>query len=376
MERISYLLTHGFQIWPYMSLLLIYSTVFLTPKPYRKYLLYAVIALVIFFGGFKDIMSPDFVRYKIMFENYQRLHLSTIEPLYILISWILNQLNMSFYALSFIYFFLTIIFLVTSLKNFTNYVEYAFFIWLTIPGFFLNTFVEMRQMLAVAFFVSAISLWIKEPKGRLLYPVILFILSALTHYSSVFATFLFFATYKIAKRKYSLAFYTIMLFLGFVIGISGIAVQLMKVIEPVIPQKYMPYLFGSKADYLKLSVYLFYALVIVILNRYIDTNHMKKPNRSNPILLNLFIIGVFVLLISPSSEISREAYYFLILQTALVPNLLHTLKTKYPEEKILLIYIFTMFFVTQYIYGLFFVPKEIGRFVYIPYKNVFLGTFE
>lgn len=372
MERFSYLLTYGSQTWPYILFLLVYCTVFLVPRSFRRYALYVAIGWVIFFGGFKDIMSPDFANYKAMYENYDRLNLSNIEPFYIFLSWVLNQLKASFYTLSFVYFFFTVTFVIIALDNLANDLEYAFFIWLTIPGFFLNTFVEMRQMLAVALFFLAITLWLKKSRKSLLYSVVSFALAALNHYSSIPAIIVFFALYKFVNRRYSFMSHSFILIIGFIAGMSNIVAQLMKMTKFVIPEKYLYYLsYGDKTDPLKLGIYLLYALIILILY------HANRSNHTNSVMLNLFILGVFILLISPSNHISREAYYFLILQTALIPNMLRSVSTRHPEEKVLLTYTFTMFFIAQYVYGLFFtVPGETEHFVFLPYKNIFVGILE
>lgn len=373
MERIFSLLTHGFKIWPYLILLSFYSTVFLTPRPYKKYMLYAVIGWVIFFGGFKDVMTPDLVIYQSMYKNYNDLSPLHVEPFYIFLSWVLNKAGASFYVLSSIYFFLTVVSVILALRNLTRYVEHAFFIWLTTPGFFLNTFIEMRQMLSVAFFLLAVSFLIREHRESLSRSGLFFVLSVLTHYSSVFVIPVFFIARKVASRKYPFVFYIVLLFFGFAMGAFGLTARLIKAAELVIPQKYLHYLsYGANVPLLKIGVYISFALLLVVLSR-----HVSKSCRINSLLLNLFVVGVFILVASPSHEISREAYYFLILQTVLVPNMLHSLKIKFYEEKVILTYMFTMFYIIQYIYGLFLaMPEGTENFIFIPYKNVFFGTLK
>lgn len=200
MDRIKSLLELGFEAWPYFFLILTYSIVFMFPKKYRKVIWCIILTVVIFFGGFKDTMTGDLLIYKQMYENYKELSFSFIEPFFVAVSWLFNILNLPFYAVSFLYFSLTILFVVLAMKNLTTYLEYAFLIYLTIPGFFLNTFVEMRQCLAVSIFFYGASLFLKN---RAKIAFVFFILASLVHYSSVFAFFLLLILWKWVKNQLS-----------------------------------------------------------------------------------------------------------------------------------------------------------------------------
>ncbi len=128
MDRIKSLLEVGFEAWPYFFLIFTYSMVFIFPKKYRKVIWFITLTIVIFFGGFKDTMTGDLLVYKHMYENYRELSLTFVEPFFVVVSYLLNILNLPFYAVSFLYFLLTILFVILAIKNLTSHLEYAFFI--------------------------------------------------------------------------------------------------------------------------------------------------------------------------------------------------------------------------------------------------------
>jgi len=366
MERFKLLLDYGIEAWPYLVLILVYSVVFFFPHRYRKFVWYLVVCVVIFFGGFKDIMSPDFKRYEIMYTHYETLSFTSIEPLFIFISWFFNLFEANFYFLSFTYFLLTIVFITLAIRNLTTRFEYGFFIYLTIPGFFLNTFVEMRQCLAVSAFFYAVSLFMKGKKKSWIF----FLLSALSHYSSVFAIALFFLTQRFLKKQYSLRFYLALLTSALIMGRLFFLFPLFEFLLPLIPQKYRIYLFTIKfeeAELLKTTIYFFFTILTIIL---FSTLSEERKDRL-AIYLNLFVLGSIIILISHNPELTRGAYYFLTFQLPLIPEILYSMGIT-SRERLLIRYTFTLYFLTQYLYGLFYIPVETGEFVFIPYRNVLL----
>lgn len=367
MDRIKSLLEVGFEAWPYFFLIFTYSMVFIFPKKYRKVIWFITLIIVIFFGGFKDTMTDDLLVYKHMYENYRELSLTFVEPFFVVVSYLLNILNLPFYAVPLLYFLLTILFVALAIKNLTSHLEYAFFIYLTIPGFFLNTFVEMRQCLAVSIFFYGISLLLKS-RSKIAF--IFFILASLIHYSSAFAFLLLLILWKWVVKPHSLFVYAIILVFSLILGqgLTDVIQYILKLTLPIIPRKYLHYIHLSEnVETLKLIAYFLFPLSIILMWKLFGTN-TDKNNTQMIFTLNLFLLGSFLILSSPNRLITRTSYYFLIFQLPVVPNLLFSLKTK-SEGKLLIIYLFTLYFLVQYIYGVF--VKHNGGFILIPYENIF-----
>jgi len=370
MERIKSLFETGFDAWPYLLLMFVYLLVLVSPKQFRKFIFYISILIIIFFGGFKDNITNDLLVYEHMYENYRELSFTYIEPSFIFFSWIFKALDLPFYAISFLYFLLTIIFILLMIKNLTLHIEYSFFIYLAIPGFFLNTFVEMRQCLAVSIFAYAVSLFLnRRPKNAFVF----FTISSLVHYSAIFAAILFVLLWKGLTKTHSVIFYAATLILGLLIGASDLLQHLFKVLGPFIFAKYWYYIFHHEnVEILKIAVYFLYSTLIVLIWKFFKFHNSGKTNEKLISIVNLFVLGSFLILASPTRLITRIAYYFTIFQLPLVPNILFSLKVS-NSEKVLLLYISTLYFLLQYIYGLF--VKENGIFILIPYKNIFFEIF-
>ncbi|MDN5338350.1 MAG: hypothetical protein PWQ20_1420 [Thermotogaceae bacterium] len=365
MERIRFFFEMGFYIWPYLLVIFIYLLIFAFPKFFRKYLWYLVLSVIIFFGGFKDIMSPDFVRYEAMYRNYKALSFTSIEPFFIFLSSLLNSVHANFYAMSFINFLLTVLFVILGAKLLSKDYLYSFFIYLTIPGFFLNTFVEMRQTLGVAIFFFAIGLFLT---GKKRVSWIFFIFASFVHYSAIFATALFFIVYRLLRKKYPMCYYLGFLTIGVLIGQLEITKYILTLFLPVFPRKYWAYIFASETvDPLKVTIYMLFCALLIFVFCY-STKKTDYYRNITITQLNLLILGSFIIFSSHNPVITRLAYYFLIFQLSVVPNILKSIRD--PHERLLWLYLFTIYFLTQYVYGLFFIPIETGEFVFIPYRNI------
>jgi hypothetical protein len=225
----------------------------------------------------------------------------------------------------------------------------------------------MRQCLAVSIFFYGISLLLKS-RSKIAF--IFFILASLIHYSSAFAFLLLLILWKWVVKPHSLFVYAIILVFSLILGqgLTDVIQYILKLTLPIIPRKYLHYIHLSEnVETLKLIAYFLFPLSIILMWKLFGTN-TDKNNTQMIFTLNLFLLGSFLILSSPNRLITRTSYYFLIFQLPVVPNLLFSLKTK-SEGKLLIIYLFTLYFLVQYIYGVF--VKHNGGFILIPYENIF-----
>ena len=346
-----------------------------------KFFFYLSIFLILIFVGFKDIMSPDFERYAITFENIENIGFETFEPLFFVFSKILKILGFNYYALFFLYSFLTILFILLGIKKMTKYQAFSFLLFLLVPGFFLNMFVEMRQILAVAIAFYSVALFLDKKKTWLLFAI----LSAMTHYSAIFFWLIFGFIYKFLPKIYSLKTYAVLLILSFVFtGIFKFDIQIFKTLIPflnIIPffQKYIYYVnyrleggieqvefqFFKNIFYIVNVLFLIY--IFKLSNR--KTNDIKDMMSRKIILLNLLFIGVLILNIAfYDAPISRIAYYFLIFQIVIIPNIIFDLKMK--EVKVLILCFYFFIYVLMFIKGLFYYSEEAQDYIFLNYKNI------
>lgn len=369
-------------ILPYLLIIAVYLAMSFFSELYKHKGFWVIgLIFVLFFVGFKDKMSPDLERYAFMYENYGMLSPKWIEPGFIFTAFILNKLEFSWVALFFVYSSLTILFIVLGIKNFTDKVIFAFLIFLFVPGFFLNMWVEIRQMLALSLAFYAVSLINVNTRYKKLKFTLSLFSSIIFHYSSIIFWLLFFSLKKFLPRKFSFYTYSVILLVSIIIPFIGIEKFIFEIINEMLSYfspmtKYTSY-FGSYLEgketglnffnLLKSVIYTFLAFFISFCY-----NKFHRYERANTILLNLFIIGVLILNISVfNSPISRVGYYFLIYQIILIPNLIYKFEKK--ETKILILYLFLLFYFSQFLKGLFYYSTEAESYIFLHYKNVLIN---
>jgi len=363
-------------LFPYVGLLLIFTLSTLSSYLSKtKIFFYFSVLMVLFFVGFKDILSPDFERYALTYDNIENFRLGAFEPLFIVLSKILKNLGLSYYSLFFIYSFLTIFFILAGIKNLTKHQYFAFLLFLLVPGFFLNMFVEMRQILAVAIVFYSIELFLSKKKSFLLFAI----LSIITHYSAIFFWVIFVFIYRSLKKMYSFKTYTILLVLSFIlVAIFRADLYVFNIVFKLpLPffKKYVPYLeyvLNLGIDQVQLQFFknTFYIMNVLFL-LFIFRKFCSNKQQAEIVMLNLIFIGVLILNIAYYiGPISRLAYYFLIFQIVVIPNIVFSLKWK--ELKILILYIYTVLFCIMFIKGLFYYSQEAQTYIFLNYKNILL----
>ena len=85
------------------------------------------------------------------------LDLAFIEPSFLLFCKVLNGLGFDYHALFFVYSFITLVFVYLGIKNSTGHVKLSLLLYVLIPSCFLNMFVEMREVCAIAIVLYAMS---------------------------------------------------------------------------------------------------------------------------------------------------------------------------------------------------------------------------
>lgn len=361
----------------YLLLIGIYLVMGFFSTIYRHKVFWIIsLVFVIFFVGFKDKISPDLERYALMYENYDTLTYQAIEPFFIFISSVLNKIGFSWVALSFVYALLTILFIVLGIRNSTSNIIFAFLIFLLVPGFFLNLFVEMRQMLAVSFTFYAVSLINMKTKYKKIKIFLLMLLSIITHYSAIGFWLIFLSLKKFLFKKFDFYKYSTILLISAIIPFTGVVNIINKFIVNLLLHfshiskitSYITYFSTYSTNFywfLKAGIYTILGLFVSLF--------YNKFNIRNALFFNLFIIGIVLLNITFFiPEISRIAYYFLIYQIILIPNLVFKCKK---EAKILLYYSFFLFYFSLFIKGLFYYSEEAQNYIFLHYKNVVFNKF-
>jgi len=364
---------------PYGSLLLVYLLLSFHSELFKNRL-FAVPALgvLLLFAGCREAITPDLEHYQMLYQAFDSasLDLAFIEPSFLFLCKSLNALGFDYHALFFAYSFVTLVFVYLGIKNSTGHVKLSLLLYVLIPSCFLNMFVEMREVCAIAIVLYAMSLLRGKKKYRFSRILGFGILSVLFHYSALVYWAIFLILYKPLKRTHSNATHLLLIFSTLLIPSSILGAVLRTVAFPLVPPKYQAYLelftgqdaVADPAQLLKALIYVLLAICFV---------YWRSPARNkeaDPVPLNLFVIGVLLLNLSRSNPVfSRVAYYFLIHQIVLFPECVAKISGAF--KRLTATYGLVLFYLAQFVWGLFYFSPDEG-YVFLHYQNAIVSALK
>jgi len=346
--------------------------------------LYIFLLYLIAFSSTRDIVNSDMENYKQMYENYDLLSLSGIEPGFIFLSWIFNHLTSSPYLLFFTYSLLNILFVYFAIRNFTPYVKTSFFLFLTTPMLYLLTLIGIRQSLAEAILFFATSLLFKRKFFLFLF---FGVLSILFHYSALIVLIIILSVYIFMRNRINIKFLYSILIVSLIMHFLNLGMPLLRIIlsisYPLLPEKYTilyaNLLLTEGHTALKgfsiwttlmfniLTIFVIYYGYILFRNKYLNENYV--------VILNLLVIGtVYMNLFGKFSDVTaRIFYYFIFYYIILLPYIIYKIY-KNQIERILIVYVLSLFMVIWLFSGVYkqITPDEPPPLIY---KNILLKNF-
>jgi hypothetical protein len=364
------------QLLPYLVFLLVYVVLCLTSElTRRRFFHLSALGVALLFAGFRNTISPDMERYRYFYEHYQNDdYQKLIEPSFVLVSTVLNKLDLNYHSIFFFYTLISLCFVSAAIKNLTGHVKTSMLLYILIPHLFLNLFIEMRQECAVSVVFYAISLFrhkqIRLKKTRIL---ILALISIAVHYSAAgyWIIYLIFSWW--IKRQHSLKLYSVSLFVSLIIPSWAILSVAYFALYPVLPPEYQLHVdelrglsTGSGEHSLaSLAIYNSLALAFVVAER------TKSIPKSFADLVNIFFIGViFLNLTRAYGDMARFADYFIIYEIILLPVLLF--RAGKPYLRPAMIYGVLLFYFVHFIDGLYYLNEETGTYIFLNYSNALL----
>lgn len=363
---------------PYAILLLLYLTLSLQSEVLHNRVFAApALALLLFFTGFREAITPDLQRYKEMYENIGGANSLSMEPSFRLISESLHAIGFDYHALFFTYSLITLLFVYLGIKNYGEQIKLSLLLFVLLPGYFLNMFVEMREVCAVAIAFYATSLLSqREIRHRIWKCLIFAALSVLFHYSAILYWVIFLLSRKATRKAYSPGFYLAILLGSLCIPTSALTGFIHLAAYPILPPKYQGYinLFMALETNLAESGQMLKSLIyIAIAVFFIFSGRSGQDDERYRVQLNLFVIGVVILNMTRSfADISRLAYFFLIYQITIFPFIVVRMRER--SYQVLAAYSLFLFYFAQFVWGLFFYSEEAGSYVFLHYQNVLLSA--
>jgi hypothetical protein len=356
---------------PYGILLLVYLLLSFHSELLKdRFFAVPALGVLLLFAGFREAMTPDLEHYQMLYQASDSLELTFIEPSFLFLCKCLNALGFDYHALFFAYTFVTLVFLYLGIRNSTDQVKMSLLLFVLIPNCFLNMFVEMREVCAIAIVLYAMSLLRgKEKKFKVARILCFGVLSVLFHYSALVYWALFVVLYKAIKHTHSTATYLVLIVSTLVIPASTLSAILQTVAYPLVPPKYQAYVelltgqdsVSDTAQVLKSLIYVLLAIGFV----YWRASAGNK--QGDPVPLNLFVIGVLLLNLSRANPVfSRVAYYFLIQQIVLFPECVAEIRGRF--KRLAATYGLVLFYFAQFVWGLFYFSPDEG-YIFLHYQN-------
>jgi hypothetical protein len=344
----------------------------------RTFSVVAALGILVIFSGLRGTMTPDMERYAFIY-NQPLSPSSGVEPSFFLLARLLRAMGFDYHALFFAYTLITLLFTYLGIRNYTSHVTLSLLLYVLLPGYFLNLFVEMRELSAVAIAFYAMSvLKRKHIKMRMPLFLALMILAFCFHYSAVFCLATVLIAYKFIAKPHSKKVYLLLLFGTLLIPTSFLMGAINLFATPLLPARYQGYItmfmqvessLAESGQLLKTLIYVAIATLFV----YWRSPALNKNDDPSP--LNLFVIGVVILNITRSfAAASRLSYYFLIYQIILFPEILAGVKDR--VGRLLAAYTVVLFYLAQFMWGLFYYSVETGGYPYLHYQNVLFSLFK
>jgi transmembrane protein EpsG len=325
----------------------------------NKIFRYIAIASIVFVSGSRYATGYDFFNYYSFYTTYL---FDSLEPLFKLSVIVLKYFSSDPQLLIFIYSLFTIIIMYVAITKYTKYIRTSFFIYMIIPGLYLNSFSIIRFSLAQSIvFIALFYLIYKQDKAKF---YTLAIVSTLFHYSAIVPSIIVLIFYKILRKTYSFLIYLMIILVSYLLYKLNLA------------ELFLSYASGEYAGYIDTSsppnlLKSFVLSIFILTLIYFKPNYVK--NTGDIISLNMLFLGVITYNIFMNFEyVTRLTYYFLIFQVILIPKLIYSFKRN--DLKILFLFLFLFYYIAIFTNALITDAKFEGsaNTNILLYKNYFL----
>jgi hypothetical protein len=251
-------------------------------------------------------MTPDSEEYRRLYESISSFDVGFIEPSFLYISKSLLAIGMDYHALFFVYSFLTLAFTYLGIKNYTEDIKLSLLLYILIPSCFLNMFVEMREVCAIAIVFYATSLlYCGQRRFRVAKCAAFAVLSVSFHYSALIYWIVVVVFSKPIRRVHSTRLYLTAILSSFLIPTSVLVGIIRIALFPITPVKYRRFLElfmqqdeGLNAgQILKAAIYVSVAICFVLWKSK-RVAEDRSDKMSYTVSMNLFVIGIAILNLS------------------------------------------------------------------------------
>jgi hypothetical protein len=285
-----------------------------------------VLYIVIIIAGIRENVGYDYANYVSFYilenapEAFFNICIKTLKFLGLNYNWM-------FIAFS----FATIMLVYKGIKLYTEHINLALFVFILIPGLYLNSFSIVRQSIAIAILFYGYHFLVKR---KYLKYFIITLLAANFHYTALFTIPFFLISLKAASMKHWM--YVVMI-IGSII-LSQINLSLFIFQKILGYTGYVAYAMYSDGGASLLKIIVLNVIAVFFLLFYNKMTDCEKTMYFFTIL-SITIVTIF----GSIGAVTRFAYYFKIFEIILVSNTIFLLKSKI-NRSILLMFIMGYYF--------------------------------
>lgn len=346
-------MTLYFVFYAVIILLLVLSYIFNN----SRYILVLAILVTLFFSGFRHETGYDWFNYSWFYTL--GLHYDQ-EPFFVASIIIMNFFSENPQVLFFCYSFSTLLVLLLAVQRLSTHYKTSYLIYLLIPSLFISSFSILRQGLALAILLYALSFLFEDRKKEF---VLLSFVSASFHYSAIIPAIMFIVCRSLFFKSYKTIYYVIFLIVSCVLYFANTAPKLLGLA------------FGRYAAYIELT-HGVTILKIAVINLFIFIllayRRQYVKNWADTYMLNLIVFGTFITNVFANfSPMTRLSYYFFIVQIVLMPKLIYSFKSN--NARFMSLALVILYYLMMNSYALKF-DNELDQYPKLtPYKNFFLN---
>lgn len=286
----------------------------------NKYFVFTVLIGLILFSGLRylnTLYSDEWI-YRNEYSDIGNMDLKAIfslnlEPGFALLNWLLYKISPQPQLLIFVCAVITNALIVSTIARFSEKFELSILLFICV-GYYMTSFNIMRQYLAVSIIFWAIRY---VNKGEFKKYFICVLIASTFHYSALILIPAYFIYKKRAWSKWTIL--TIISCIVFAVSF-GTFVNILAVM--LVNTKYSTYLSSLTEGYYGVNILRIFIFIVPLVLLYIWRKPLKIKYPNSDHLVNLYVIGTMLMVISYNYVfIARIADYFTLFGVLLIPKL-------------------------------------------------------
>lgn len=324
-------------------------------KRYRLPLYLLIGFILVLLAGLREVgIDPDSENYEYSYQNFfKEAQSAMIEPSFIFISYILNQITNNVHAIFLFYAFFAISIKMYMFRIMTNRIFATVLIYLSFY-YILHELTQIRVGLAASFFFIAIIFLSKKEKKK---ATITLLIGSIFHYSSLaLLPVVFIKNNKISNTKAIV--YASLIPLSYIIYFAGLTVLLNPSIIPLIGEKLALYQNSVEKGKMTVGINVFDPAHIVEVILYCYSMYFRKTlekfSEYTNIILKIISIGLFLhtsLAFLPVLAL-RISQLYNVVNIILYLNIFYTFKQKWIGTSVIVLISLFLLYLSIPHYGL------------------------